>query len=251
MLAEFVKQLEATSKKANGVEIVTSPQVPDEVGVRQGDQLVWKAVPPPRRLHEVNGLADLVAACEDKDMAPLPEVYYDRAAIVALLDRNDRRSKVTLNLRESERFTVLRTLRTATHLDVRSAIKLLRFDLHSTGVGTVISALRRVDFTRKGDSSASAQHGKETLGRSVELAVQNAEGVPEDFLVETPIYTNRGLLSFVARVRVGIYLDVQAEKITVQTMADEIEAAYGIVQASIGETLAKALPTVPIFNGKP
>lgn len=35
------------------------------------------------------------------------------------------------------------------------------------------------------------------------------------------------------------------------TLADEIDLARGAVQKSIAEALVAALPTIPIFHGKP
>jgi len=252
MLAKFAEYIVGLGKQSQATDITTVPSIPDKVFVRHGETYAVEDVPPPRRNHTVWGFADVTAAATDADMAKAPELYHDHGEIVVVLDRNDRRDHVTAPLIETDRLTTLQSLADGKRFTVRDAVKLLRFDLHGTGVDSVISAIRKIDFTRKSDGGASVDHGRETLGRSVEAAVQQADSIPEEFRVTTPVYSNPGLkdLSTVT-VRCGVYLDMQGECIEIRVLADEIQGAICAAQTAIGDALCAALPGVPVFGGRP
>ncbi|MCP3916163.1 MAG: hypothetical protein GY711_11455 [bacterium] len=251
MLAEFLQQLEGLARRANGAEAFKIQDLPEKVMVRKGTEYSIEDVPPARRDHEVHGLSDIVAAVQDEAMAADPEVYHGRS-VKLLLDRGDRRDVVTMPLEVTSRFKRLLALVDGESLSVRDAVKLLRFDLHGTGVDQVISAIRRVDFSRTGAGAQSAAHGSESLGRSIEAKVQDADKIPEEFRVQTSVYSNPGVkdLSRVD-VRCGVYLDVERECIEIRVLADELENAVNAAQLAIGNALRELLPEVPVFHGAP
>lgn len=251
MLAELVRELRALAKTADGLEILKVPEVPESLFVRRGDTFDVIDVPPRRRDHHLEGLSDVISAVKDAAIASAPEVYHCAEGIVVLLDRADRRSTVYLRTRPSERFEALQRLRTAEPMTPRDAIRLLRYELHGSGVDALVSALRRADFTRKGTRTASVDHAKESIGSRIEAEVQGLDKLPEDFAVSTPIYTNPGLRQFVVDVRCGITIDFASERVEIRTLADELQRALDFVQESISDALREALPNVPIFHGKP
>lgn len=251
MLAEFVSKIATLAQSAKAVEIAKDPQFPDEVLVRSGDAFEWKKAPAPKRAHHIHSLADFMAAARDKVIAPTPEVYHDHKSIVLVLDRAGRREIVQLALLETDRFKTLRGLQAAEKtLSVRDAVRLIRFELHGVGADVLVAALGRLDFNRTGIEVAGAKHGRETLGRSVESAVQQADQVPETFVARLPVYSNPGLRTVVADVRCGIYLDMQNPGVVIRPLADEIENATDFAQGELHGLLEAGLPDVPIFNGK-
>ena len=175
MLAEAIKAIVELGQDSAAVDFHAHPALPNRVFIRHGDELLEKDAPPPLRNHQLEGFDDLVRALEDEAIAPAPEVYVSRVAVVALLNRGERREAVSVKLVETDRFKILRRLQSAPALmDPKQVIKLLRFDLHSVNAEAVIQGLRKVNFTRTSSGASNVEHGRETLGRSVEASVQQA-----------------------------------------------------------------------------
>lgn len=225
--------------------------LPEKVFVRHGSNLEVFDVPPPRRAHEILTFGDFCEAMLDTAISDAPEVYHDHERIVGLLDRKDRRSYVCMPLIQTARWGTLCGLQAGRDYPVQEAVKAMRFELHGTGIDPVITALRKVDFTRTSSGRSSVEHGREDLGRSVESAVQSADSIPEEFKVATPIYQNSGLRGSIETVRVGVFLDVHGEQVHLRTLADELPQAVCRAQAAIGAALREALGSVPVFNGSP
>ena len=249
MLAEMLTKIEELAKRANGAETLTFEK---RTLVRKGADYEWIDKPPPDRNHTILGIEDFCVACEDPKIAPDAEVYYDRTKVVALLNREDRREKVTLPLTKTQRFVVLEQLaKSPMSMTVAQAVKFLRFELHDAGTGLVLQAIKRIDFTRKGVGNATAEHGRETLGRSVEMIVQQADQVPETFIANIPVYATPGLRGFDVNVTVGVYLDTTNEAIVLQTLSDEIEGAYVATMDELGSILCGRLGPAPCLFGCP
>lgn len=253
MLAEFLNTFAGYVRGALGTECVTHKALPEMVFVRQGVTHTEYEVPPARRTHFVHGYADLIAVCADP-MAVTPEVFHEHSGIMIHLNREDRRDTVGMSLVESHRFKVLRELQAKDPMTQQEAIRLLRFGLHGTGVDKVIAALRRMDTTRRSDGQSTVEHGRESLGRSVEAAVQNADQIPEAFQVSTPVFINPGLADLtIVTVWCGVLIDLTCNpvRIEIKPLADEISNAFIRAQEAIGARLARDLPGTPIFHGKP
>ncbi len=252
MLADFIAAIGALAKEADRPKLLAHDRFPDVVFTRSEDGTAEALdVPPPRRLHKLLGLDDVIAAVKDAKVAPDPEVYHGPSGICVLLDRHCRRDTVSMPFDVSARYQVLRELQGGKAFAPKDAVKFLRYTLHGTGIEGVVQALRRIDFSRTSGGTSDVRHGKETLGRAVEAAVQQADSVPEEFVVSTPVYTNAGLREATVRVKVSIYLEVMSQAIELGTMPDELEASQVAVQRFIHDALVGALPGVPIFHGIP
>jgi hypothetical protein len=251
MLAEFITKLEGLTKKANGVEVVPVSQIRDKILIRKGDAFEWEDIPPPPRASKYHGLDDFVAAVMDKDICPDPEVYHDGVGLHAWPNRAERREQIHLIGETSDRWTKMSRLVNDTVFDTRALIKFLRFDLNGTGVETLIPLIRKVDFTRKSDGKNQIEHGKESLGKSVEMAVQQAETIPESFRVEVARFSNPQLRTIKATITIGIYIDVSSDSFVLRALGDEIKNAEEFIQSEINTRLHAVLKDVPIFQGTP
>lgn len=250
MLAEFLNKVAEMAKSAHSVQVVNVEGIPDEVLIRRGDEVTWKERPAPRRAHRLTSFVSLCELVRNPRIAPHPEVFHDGVRIVVVLDGEKRREFATLDLAQTERFGLVQKL-SGMLLEVPAAVKLIRFDLHGIGADALVASLRRIDFTRKGTGAHSVEHGRESLGRAVEASVQQADQVPEQFVASVPLYTTEGLRSIVAALRVGVFLDVQAERVQLRPLADEISTALEVARVQVHELLVAALPAVPVFQGTP
>lgn len=250
MLAKLIDTIGNLAVTADGVQITTHKGMPGKVVLSQNGAHEVLDTPPPRRGHMLCGYADVIKAAGDPDMTHDPEVYHSSDGITVLLQGEDRRDLVHVPLQHSQRWETLRKLERGGRFNVRDAVKLLRFDLHGTGVENVVRALSKIDFSRKSDGRTDIAHGKESLGRSVEAAVQQADDIPETFDVSLSVYTNPGMTVFSeTRVRCGIYLDVKEEVIEFKILADQMDAAENAAQTSLGIELEGDLPNAKVFHG--
>lgn len=211
---------------------------------------------PPKRAARLVGVADLVLALTDPVIAPAPEVYHSEAVVTALLNRDRREDSVSLSLPLTETFGHLMALsHKGTKLSPKDMIKFLRNSFGLVCPEHVVSALRRIDFTRTSAGKSHVEHGKESLGRSVEAAVQQADQVPEGFVVRTRVYSTPGV-HHVAEVKLSLYLDLDDQAVEIRVLPDELVAAMQGAQAVLHETLVRLLEeregqTVPVFYGTP
>lgn len=252
MLAEFITRIAKLATEAEAVTVGAHPKLPDQVYVRHGTNLEWKDVPPPKRAHTLFSMRDLLELANNKTIAADPEVFHSATRVVVLLDRNQRREQITLPLVLTDRFKIVSAMgqNGGLSFDVAGAVRFIRFDLHGVGADGLVAALRKVDFTRKGTGASSVEHGRESLGKSVEMAVQQADQIPESILVDLPVFATDGLRGIKASVRVGLYLDVQNEKVTFRLLADELAAAVDYAQSQVHDLLVKHLSEVPVFAGE-
>lgn len=250
MLSEFVARLVELGQKAKAVDFHVHPGLPNEVFVRHGDKLELIAAPAPLREHKLIGFTDLVAALTDKAIAPDPEVYIAGVSVMALLDRAERRSVVSMPLTETVRFQLCRDLEKPRGFAPRDLVKFLRLELHGGAHQAVTQAVSRLDFMRTSSGKSDVKHGRETLGRSVEAVVQQADEVPDSFVVTVPVWSTPGC-GFPARIEFGIYLDVEKQQVELRAFSDQCADARNGALWQLRKSIAEACPDVPVFMGAP
>ena len=252
MLAEFFDRIVGLAKGAHKVDFHTHDKLPRTVFIRHGDELLEKDLPPAVRAAQLCGFDDLVAAASDLQIAARPEVYVSAAGIAVLLDRADRREAITVPLAPSKRWQLVESLQQPKVMQPKDAVKMLRLDLHGGNVAHVIQALSRIDFTRSSAGRTNVEHGRESLGRSVEAAVQQAESVPQQFTLAVPVWSTAGFSRFGVQVEFGLFLDLEAQAVELRVLADEVERARNLALAAVVGELRAQLPAgTPVFLGRP
>lgn len=251
MLAEFLREVVGLGRSTVKVEFHRDEELPGVVFVQHGDRLERLDAPPPERCARLIGMDDLVAALKDSAIAPNPEVYVGPHAVIALLDREDRRQRIAVELTDSQRWRTVVELQKPTTMQPKAAVKMLRFDLHGGNVAHIIQQLSRIDFVRTSTGKSHVEHGRESLGRSVEAAVQQADKVDDQFLLAVPVWSTPGFSRFTVQVQFGIYLDLEAQAVELRVLADEVERARSLALAAAHAELQARLANVPVFLGAP
>jgi len=251
MLAEFLRELVGHVRKAQQVEFYAPAQLPKTLFVRHEGELLEKTIAPPPRMHRLEGLDDIVNALKEESLGTLPEVFVSASGVKAYLDGSDRREVLTVPFIETKRFQLVRKLQTAVNMQPKDALKLLKIDLHGGNIAHVIQPLSRIEFTRTGTGRTNVEHGKESLGRSVEAMVQNAKDVPEQFALSVPVWSTDGFDRFGVQVAFSLYLDLEAQTVELRVLPDEVERCVNLALRAAVAELGSRLEGVPIFMGTP
>lgn len=107
---------------------------------------------------------------------------------------------------------------------VKALVRGLRTKLAETCDPSYLSIFRRLDFSRKGDSSRGASHASESLGRSVEMAAQSSAGeIPENVMFTVRLFNNVPIDSYDLRFAVDV--SVESECVAITEVGDCINEA--------------------------
>lgn len=256
MLAEMIQELVSLGQQKNRLQVDRVEELEkvfttDSVGVTTEHE-----VPPPRRRSVVFGLDDLILAAQTFSSG-LVELFHSPLGVALLAQggdhRLDTRSSWSLSFATSERFQRLETLKQGMGFSPRDLIEFLRFDLGGgDSVAPVIQAARNIDFSRSSGGAHTTEHGRESLGRSVESKIQNRENFPEEFVVRTPLYANQGFRALtMVEVRVGVTINAASEEIDLRIPADELYLAQDVAHVTISERLIELLPNAQVYFGTP
>ena len=251
MLADAIQKIVGLGQAARSLEVLTHPSLPDQVFLRHGDQLHEHLVSPPPRKPTLVGVNDLVSMLSIGSVATAPEVYVGPAGVVAFLDSGARDEIATLPLTESARFKLCQEIeRQPRSFAPRDLVRFLRQTLWGGASNQLIQSLSRIDFTRTSTGRTDVKHGRETLGRTVEAVVQQADDVPESFVAHIPIWTTPGA-PFTRAIEFGIYLDAEKSAIELSVRSDSCSEARNGALMALCYTLSEALKGVPVFMGAP
>lgn len=243
MITEALDWLE---RRATQVVPCAHSAAPGLLFFRQDGKVTHMALPPPRRHMRLHTLEAIKAVVEDPTLAPAPELYYSRDAVVGFLDRNDRRDTLHMSLCVSARFRRLAELTKPTMFSQKNLYKLLRFELAGCGLEALCLKVQRLDFQRRSGASYEIGQGQDSLGSSREA---RAVEPPEDSWKPcVPVYSNDGL-DRLSRVflELGLFVDADAQELEVRIAPDEITTAFQSAEQTIGTTLRSY--GCPVFNG--
>lgn len=218
MLKEAIDRIAELGVSASGIE------VKDLCGrkklVRMGSAFEMMKVDPPEKRYEAldcDSFVSMVAA-----LASDPIILIDGVAVLAVMDETEQEGRIFLHLLPSRAFKALEAIANPT--DQKRLIAYLREELAGCIEPRFLAVVRRLDFARRNDGLAHIQHGRESLGKSVEAAVQSAEGeIPEVIVVTLPAWTELGFDSTI-QVRCAVSVDPVNEKLTVRPIGEELQS---------------------------
>lgn len=252
MLAEAINAIGALQSAADVIQIEHVEGVHDCAYMKVGGEVTKIEFPAPVRDHTLSSRDSFVAWVLD-DAAVDVEIYVSPKTVHAFLDRTSRIDQIRVPLERTAAFETLTALAARPFRGgVVDTVKFLRFSLPDLATG-MVQALRRVDFKRTSTGGVTAEHGNEALGKSVELRVQQAEDIPEVFVVDVPVFRTPGFDGLHVKINVGVYLDTDAQMVQLETLPDQIPQALDRATAHNAKLLSDALEgeDVPVFEGTP
>lgn len=217
-----------------------------------------EAEPEPRS-HTVYDLLSLATMV--KEFAPTEEgggypvaVWVSREGVTAILDDSTRRDTVTLPLKVSPQMALLGqwagsiVWQEQTKLVQTLRIYLARF-MES---GVTVDLFRRLKFRVAQSGEKVVEHGRASIGKSLEAELTGTNTLPTDITVYIPAFS--GPLSEVyISVRLLVEVDAQNERIALVPEAGSVEGAWGRVEEELRKRVEEVLEGVDcsIYRGKP
>lgn len=248
MLGEFLDKLIALGRStAPRAQVV--PELRKVLLVDNGVATL-NDLPPMQRGGTLFTLGDVVNFA--KGVCRKPECYVGGACVSILVDADDRSEVVRVPLQHTESFLRVLEMRKGAPMSPRDAVKFLRFGIETNaGVERLISALRRVDFTRTADGTNTTEHGRESYGKAIAAQVQNRDDIPEAVDITVSVFRGPDLAPITQHsVRIGVYLDLERQCVILQPLADEVDRAMDAAVDAIATALGEA-SIGPVFRGAP
>jgi len=250
MLKEAINRLAELACEGKMIAIVPGIDDPRKVYVDEGGQLKHVEIPPPLRNHTVGTLQDLIeyASRLGDDAAPVIWHYGNKVCLV--IDDRDRRDVVTFPLTTSAEFDAIQTSPHDT-LNQPQLIRLLRFKLGADAA--LIDKFRRLDWSHSTEGRAEVRHGKESLGKEITAKVEGVDELPDEIVVEIPLYEQQGEREEY-EIHLGIEIDTVNQQFRVAAMPGQLRSAIDSHQDTIHSRLVRDLHTkkdIPIYYGSP
>lgn len=185
-----------------------------------------------------------------------PEVWYSRNAVVAVLDKDVRRDRVTFALTPSPQFDMLARWEKSPGIFKQAAIILL---LRTLFVGSLpdhpglVDVFRKLNCKQGKEVAADLQRGKVSMSRDMLAQVTGDVDIPAEVRFRVPIFAEAGAKGIEWSVRVAIEPDAEHENFHFYTLPGQTESAYGAAEDMIRGHLENRLKEggIPVYYGSP
>lgn len=246
MIQEAMELFKETVEAAGRVQIVPLPGRGDKVlVVRPGEAVLEvKTDTPPRhdRLHSLKSFADAAKAFGSEVV-----VYVGKEEVEAILNNTgDRLDCLTMPLPLHPQFKLLAGL-TGQGWNVKQVVRFLKVSLRGCLQEGFAERFSKLDFDQRTSGGDATGHGRDSLGRKVEMVVSNAEDIPEFFSVSLPVFNLE--IATVVSVEVAVTLDTQARTIALEVIPGGIDKAHSLGRVIVMEYLDAALPAALVLDG--
>ena len=243
MLKEFIDCISERAVKAAGPFVTPVAAEPEHVYLLNGVRQI--AEPRPRD-HKAMSLQTIVAfAMRDVDShdGNPPATWYSRSGVVLLLSDTTRRDRVTLALDYSPQLKRLQALEAQPKpFGQRELIFMLRttFAHCLAPAGNILDVLRCVKWRSKAAADATVQHGKTSIGKTLEQELTGTGALPEYLTLDVPIFAS-GFPALRGNVELALEPDAATETFQLLPLPGSIETAIADAEARIGAELRAAL----------
>ena len=199
MSVEALEWLEERSLAAKGFELLSdlkdAPHIRRYYSAGSGEVVEVESKPHPR----LYAAATLSALCDqvrrfyetgNKDARCT--IFIGEQVVTALFDETgNRRERIIWKLMSAQAFTAVLSAN-GWSMAQKDAIAFLRHTVRGdTQPPSLLSTIRQLRFTSNASGSSSVSAGRESLGKSVEMAIAGVDGaLPEDIKLRVPVYEN-------------------------------------------------------------
>lgn len=245
MLAEMIKAIVGLADERMSFKTHLSPDGRTQIVTYPSGETVELAVPNDREYSPVDlaGFIALLGKVQVHAKSPIVFVngtHFKGVDAVCFFSEEERRDRMLLHVPYSNAFKQLVKL-TNWHKQ-RDVVFALRDQLFSSAESGLLAKLRSIDFSRKNDGTRTVEHGRESLGRSIENAVQSKNGeIPERTSFHIPMFSTGDFNMFAKNIECTVDLDASNETIRFVPQNDQLEEAIEHGLQFVARTIQEAI----------
>lgn len=161
-----------------------------------------------RSVSTIESIASVLRHEEAHDPEVVSQVYVNETGIVAIIDQDDRTERVSMSFEYSSQYLELLKLKSAT--SQKAFVTALRSHLYGCcSYPDIVNIARKIEFNRTSDGKTSIEHGRESLGRQVEMAVRSVAGdIPEELTFRVNLFAVPSDLNTQVELKFALDIDV-------------------------------------------
>ena len=248
MIVDALKWLYDVSVCAEGPNVTKPPGEPAHVYILDGQRMF--ASPEPRA-HEAFSL-DAIVQFAQREQNPV--VWYNDGGATVILDDSTRRDRCTLVFdRSAQLATISGWGAKSPPMEQAQLLLLLRtlFKYNLQQAPKLLDILKSIRFTSGKLVDSTALKNKSSISRSIEEEVTGVERLPDDFMLNVPIFAPP-FNAMEGAIEVALEADAASETFTLYPLPGAIESAVELAVQTIGARLREALgKDVMICHGQP
>jgi len=176
--------------------------------------------------------------------------FYDETAIQVIRDE-DSRVLSTCPMDFSPQFAWLKT-KSGGAFDQKAFVRLLRIDFRGCldAAPDLLGLVRNLKFTNAGQAVGNIQHGRESLGKSIESQVSGESSIPEEIRVSVPVWKNWNVRE---SIMCAIEIESQTQQFRLTPYPNELDNALDRSLMALHAFLAGGEDSKrpPVFRGHP
>jgi hypothetical protein len=257
VLSEALQVIQATAVLAADPKVVRIPGDERNAYIYKNGDLLPVKIPAALRKHTARDLGELCRYLARPKWWEAPVVVWHSAGeVVAILDDDDRRDRLTLPLEKSRAWLwVEQAAERSPKLTPKEFLTLLRTKLaECVEPGELLrwqTALRNVRLSSRSSTTIDNDKGLEKLGREIEQSCAGAEQIPDTLNVVTSIYRNAGVCETAADVSFDVSIDYDAGAFVLTQIGDAVANAIDGAHETIGDFIRANAKLDAVFYGNP
>jgi hypothetical protein len=202
---------------------------------------------PPRHSEALDTPEELAAFAADQK-GERSIIMFDLNHAVFVYDLGDRRDVAYCMMRTSPQFEWLK-VNGGKNLSQVDIVRALRISLRGAvdADSSPLRSIRSLKWNASAEGAAELQHGRESIGKTIQRSVQGFDSIPEEFAVTTSVFENHRATR--SRILCAIEVMVSEQAFRITPYPSEMDAAMDAALAALRETLGKA--GIPVYCGRP
>lgn len=252
MLADAINRLVELGQNSREIKLIHQDAYSFYYNIG-GEIEAMEKSPPPIKVTTY----DLESFCKATDWlvarqggtSPTHSVWVGEEDIVALLDAETRLHRVTMPLEYNPVFQRLEKLQDQL-LTQQDLISLLKYDLETVLDGAeLLAAVRHIKFRTGASGESNIQHGRESMGRSIDAEVTGAGDMPDAATIRCRVFD----IEEIAAVDIHCDLQILPEKqlFRFRPRVNQLSSARRSQIDDITEFIRDALKIHRVYRGEP
>lgn len=194
MIQEALEYLNQQAVQAANAEIIQLEVEPNHVYAirnRENGELKWREAAPATRSHTAFDLSAVIDFAKRFHTPDSPcAVWYSRNAVKCVINEEEsRRDHITLPLKPSVPMAKLMELETRSLvIPQAAAVLMLRTTFYNCVPEAFVATIRRLKFRTNDAGSGVVEHGRSSVGRTLESEITGEGALPEYVVFSVPVF---------------------------------------------------------------